>query len=491
MKTEPLAHQEVGVKLLQENPEFYALGCEQGTGKTWIALADAEQQFQAGRITGVLVIAPKGVHTNWIRREIPTHLSVPHEAAAYRAGAGKRQKAQWDLLCQPCRGVLTVFAMNIDAINTSTGWKLARNFLTGHKAMMILDESSRIKNPDSKRTKRAMNLGQFAVSRRILSGTILSNGPPDVFSQFEFLRPGLLGTTSYRAFVAEYAEVLPPFHPLCKTIIDEAKKRNPHARVNPQIIARDDYGQPRFKNLDQLNRLMTPYMYRVRKDECLDLPPKVYSRQYFELTPELRRAYDAMENELRYYDTDGNVDVVSALASLGKLRQITSGFIIRAGEPELITEKNPRINALKELIEDIEWPVIIWAHYREELRLLAQTLAEMGRTCVQYHGAVKDADREAAVDSFQDGTVDVFLGQPHAGGIGLTLTRAKTVIYYSNDFALETRLQSEDRAHRKGTKGTVVYYDITALDTKDEQIAAALQWKEDVLRRVLGDSPNQ
>lgn len=481
MKTEPMDHQRTGLELLKKNPDYYALGCEQGTGKTWLALADAEQQFEEGRITGVLIIAPKGVHTNWIRREIPAHLSVPHEAEAYRSGGGKKRMARWKLLCQPAPNLLTLFAMNIDAINTKDGWAMAREFLNGHKALLILDESSRIKNPDANRTKRAMNLSRLAVSRRILSGTMLSNGPMDLFSQFEFLEPGLLGTTSYRAFVAEYAELLPQSH----SLVLEIRARNRLA--NPQIIARDREGRPRFKNLEQLNRLMAPHMYRVRKEDCLDLPDKVYSQHYFELTPELRRTYDAMEEEQRYYHADGSVDVVTALASLSKLRQITSGFIMREGEPQLITDKNPRVVALKEVLEDIEWPVIIWAHFREELRMLEALMVELSRSCVSYHGGVNEADRESAVDRFQAGDAEVFLGQPQAGGIGLTLTRAKTVVYYSNDFSLENRLQSEDRAHRKGTKHNVLYVDIIASETKDEGVALALQRKEDVLRRVLGD----
>jgi SNF2 family DNA or RNA helicase len=129
----------------------------------------------------------------------------------------------------------------------------------------------------------------------------------------------------------------------------------------------------------------------------------------------------------------------------------------------------------------------VWARFKEDLRAIAQAFADEGMKVVEYHGDVNDRMREIAVDTFQNGDADVFVGQPQSGGIGLTLTAAETVIYYSNDFNLETRLQSEDRAHRIGTRRNVVYVDLIATDTIDESIALALQRKSDLAAAVLGD----
>lgn len=219
------------------------------------------------------------------------------------------------------------------------------------------------------------------------------------------------------------------------------------------------------------------------------MPEKIYKQHPFEMTAEQSRAYEMLSEQLRVRLEDGEEAVVSALASLVKLQQITSGFVIPpgGGDPIYVGEKSPRLAALVELVEDLNGQFIVWARFREELSHIAAALRKAGLRVAEYHGGVNAADREAAVDGFQRGEIDVFVGQPQSGGIGLTLTRAETVIYYSNDFNLETRLQSEDRAHRIGTKHHVVYIDLVAQDTIDEGIARALQRKTDVAANVLGD----
>lgn len=487
MKTTGMAHQLEALRRMDRRAT-YALFMEQGTGKTWTLLADIERLYAAGAIDGALVIAPKGVHNNWVKREIPAHLDANVIARAWRSGGGKRDKAQLEELFRIReRGEplpLRILAMNIDALNTKEGFAFAQRFLLATSSMFIIDESSRIKNPSAARTKALMRLRHFAKVARIATGTPITNAPVDVFQQMEFLESGLLGTTSYRAFVAEYAELMHANHPMMRQLI----QRNPRA-AQAQIIARNPDGSPKWRNLDKLQKLLEPHSFRVLKRECLDLPEKIYKDHFFDLLPAQQKAYELMEEELRIQLHDGEVVPVSALASLVKLQQITSGFVIPpgGGDPVYVAEGSPRLNALMEILEDVEGQVIIWARFKEELRAIAKALHEAEITAVEYHGEVKDKDRIEAVDMFQRGDVRVFLGQPQSGGIGLTLTAAETVIYYSNDFNLETRLQSEDRAHRIGTKRNVVYIDIVANDTIDEAIARSLQRKTDVAANVLGD----
>ncbi len=485
MKLPPMEHQSEALRVMNGKDAFGLL-MEMGTGKTYCILADAERLFGAGKIDALFVLAPKGVHTNWILREIPTHLSVEHIAAAYSSGASKKAQAKVERLFKPRDPgepvPLRVLAMNIDAINTKDGYAMAARFLRCTKAAFVIDESDRIKNPASARTKEVMKLQPLAVVRRICSGTPITNAPMDIFAQMEFLDEGLLGTTSYRSFTAEYADLLAQDDPRVKSMI--AASRNP-AYARPQVVARNSDGTPRWRNLDKLQRLLAPHTFRKLKRECLQLPDKIYQTAYFELTPAQRRVYKTLEDDLRVV-LDGEVNVVTALGALTKLQQITSGFVNIEGEPVLLPpEDNPRMAQLKALIEGLDGKFIIWARYREELRQIAAALAGVG--VVQYHGGVGNADREAAVDEFQNGAARCFLGQPQSGGIGLTLTAAETVIYYSNDFNLGTRLQSEDRAHRIGTKKNVVYIDLVAQGTIDIGIANTLQRKEDVASKILGD----
>lgn len=486
MKTKGMAHQVEALRRMA-NRDAFALFMEQGTGKTWTLLADSERLYSSGKIDAIFVIAPKGVHTNWVNREIPAHMDAPVIARAWRSGAGKKAMARLEELFRPREDgetpPLRVLSMNIDAIMTKEGSAFARRFLTATRALFIIDESSRIKNPDTGRTKAVLKLRTLAAYARIATGTPITNAPVDVFSQMEFLESGLLGTTSYRAFVAEYAELMNNNHPMMQNMI----RRNPRA-AQAQIIARNPDGSPRWRNLEKLQKLLEPHSFRVLKRDCLDLPEKIYKVHPFELNADQLKAYALMRDELRI-EIGEEVLTVNALAALVKLQQITSGFTIPpgGGDPLYISEKNPRLAALLDLVEDLSGQFIVWARFREELFTVAAALRKAGLRVAEYHGGVNTADREIAVDSFQAGEADVFVGQPQSGGIGLTLTNAESVIYYSNDFNLETRLQSEDRAHRIGTRHNVVYIDLVASGTIDESIARALQRKSDVAANVLGD----
>lgn len=488
MKTQGMAHQLEALRRMAGR-DAYALFMEQGTGKTWTLLADAERLYSAGKIDGLLVIAPKGVHTNWVHREIPAHLDAPVIARAWRAGGGKRSRAKLEELFKPRDSgepvPLRVLSMNIDAVMTRDGYEFARRFLLATRALFVVDESSRIKNPAAGRTQAIMRLRSRAVGARIATGTPVANAPVDVFAQMEFLEPGLLGTTSYRAFVAEYADLLDASSPMLRNMI----QRNPRV-AKAQIVARNPDGSPAWRNLDKLQALLAPHSFRVLKRDCLDLPAKIYKQHPFEMSAAQVRAYELLRDELRVEVNGDEVMTVAALAALVKLQQITSGFVISPGssEPVYVGDKNPRLAALLDLVEDVDGQFIVWARFREELKTVADALRKAGLRVAEYHGGVNTAEREAAVDGFQRGEIDAFVGQPQSGGIGLTLTRAETVIYYSNDFNLETRLQSEDRAHRIGTKKHVVYIDIVAQDTIDEAIARALRRKSSVAADVLGDS---
>lgn len=487
MKTEAMAHQKEALRLMNGREQF-ALLMDQGTGKTWVLLADAERLYSAGKIDAMLIIAPKGVHTNWVRREIPSHMDESILARAWRSGAGKRERAKTEELLQsrdegaPQR--MRVLAMNIDALGTKPGFDFAQRFLLATRAVLVVDESSRIKNPSSLRTKQLMRLQHRAPYRRIATGTPITNSPVDVFAQFEFLESGLLGTTSYRTFTAEYAELLSPTHPLMVNLV----RRNPKAAY-AQMVAKNEDGSPRWRNLDKLQKLIAPHSFRVLKRDCLDLPEKIYQQLYFELDDAQQSAYRLMEREQRLVLEDGEVTAVAKLSAIMKLQQITSGFIIKPERGGLmyVSEGNPRLAALVEAAEEVHGKFIVWARFKEELRAVAQALRAAGRCVVEYHGDVSPKDREVAVDEFQHGEATVFVGQPQSGGIGLTLTAAETVFYYSNDYNSETRRQSEDRAHRIGTRRPVLYIDLVATDTIDEEITTALQRKSSLAAMILGD----
>jgi SNF2 family DNA or RNA helicase len=217
----------------------------------------------------------------------------------------------------------------------------------------------------------------------------------------------------------------------------------------------------------------------------MDLPAKIYQTRFFELTPEQRQAYSHVLAERNWVRGDGQIDTFTALTALAKLRQITSGFILETGEAATLAYSGPRLAALSDILEECPGQMVIWAHFREEIRQVAEMLNAEGISFREYHGGVKVVDRTTAISDFQSGRARVFLGNPPTGKTGITLTAAQSVVYYSNDFALEPRVQSEDRCHRRGTDHHVVYLDVVGRDTVDEQIAAALQSKKITAEAIM------
>lgn len=491
MKTEPMSQQRTALDAM-DGRRWYALFMEQGTGKTWSFLADAERYKARDKIDGLLVFAPNGVHTNWVLREIPAHMDLDTVLAeSWRASPNAKHRRKLQELCMrsPKLRILTV---NYEAMRGREARELVNQFLLSGRMMCVCDESQKIKNPAAMITKHILSLRPLTTARRIGTGTPMDK-PQDIYSQFDFLAPGLLGTDNFRAFFSEYAVLANWKEPRTSSDWAMARQVEKNPRIkHAQIVARDeDTGRPLYKNLDRLQKLVAEHSYRVLKKDCLDLPEKQYTSVYFELSPAQEKAYELMEQLMRIELEDGTMTPVAALASLVKLQQITSGFVVVPDRDELmyIGEKNPRVEAVSDYIDENTEPghkVIIWAKFREEVRALRSRLGER-RSVVEYHGAIPGKDREVAIDSFQKGDAEVFIGIQKAGGTGLTLTAAELTIYCSNEHSALLRNQSEDRNHRKGTTGTVTYVDIVARGTIDEAITKAHQWKTDLAATILGD----
>lgn len=488
----------------------FALNSEMGTGKTFILICNIADLWEAGELDTVLVMAPNGVHTNWINLELPKHMPewVRWRATAWSAGMSKTKRAAFDAILAPSPGTLRILAANWEALVHKSSFDVLQKFCESGKRLMIVgDESHNIKNPSSVRTKNLFKLRNLSEWRRTMSGTPITQGPFDAFSQYSFLNPRILGTTSYFAFKSEYAEMQTKmlthiskdgtkseyFNPVLKS----AMGRTGTNRV-PQIVQRDDDGLPKYKNLEKLAKLVEPYTFRVLKTDCLDLPKKIFKSVLFEMTPQQRKAYEKARDECRLvYENEETA--FAKLVAVTKLAQITSGYYLHpdAEEPVRIEGENPKLDILVDRVRAIVEQgskVIIWARYHVEIDDLVRALSvpqpkgDAPINIVQYHGRVKAADREAAKIAFQDDpSVNVFIGQQQAGGAGITLTAASYVIYYSNDFSLTNRLQSEDRAHRIGQEEDVVYLDIMAEGTISQAILSILRNKKSVADIINGD----
>lgn len=493
-KTKPFQHQR-DVFMSSRDKEYFALLMEQGTGKSKVTVDTAAWLYAKGEIDAMLVIAPNGVHSNWIINEVPTHCPdhVFPQSAIYRSQMNKEEEKQLCKVLDPANTGIRIIALNIEALVTQKGVSFVKNFLLGFRTLLVVDESSVIKSPKAQRTKNLLKLAVHAKYRRILTGTPVTQGPLDLFTQFTFLDQHILRTSSFYAFRNRYA------------IMREMRTagRSFHTVVG-------------YTNLEELQALVAPHSYRVTKSECLDLPEKLYTKRYVQLSPQQRAIYNSLKKDIVAELNGVTMSAPLALTKLLRLQQIVGGFFVpdvtrshyehyvedaRVGDalfpdPKAIVQPidkvNPRVESLIELLEETDGKVIIWARFRAEISAIVHRIKEVwkdSKVVVEYHGGVANDLRQEAVSLFQNNEqTRFFVGNAATAGKGLTLTAANTVIFWSNDFSLENRLQASDRAHRIGQKNAVLYIDFVAQSTIDEKIVETLRSKKQIADLITGDN---
>ena len=465
-KKKPYKHQMTALEK-SWNRETYAYFMEMGTGKTKVLIDNLAMLYDKGKVDGALIVAPKGVIGTWYNQELPSHLPdhIENVTVLWQPNITKKQQEKLDSLFEPEES-LHILIMNVEALSTTKGRDFAAKFLSSHNTLMAIDESTTIKNPGAKRTKNILKLSEDAKYRRIMTGSPVTKNPLDLYSQCEFLSPWLLDFTSYYAFRNRYAEM--------KTIYA-------HGR-SVQVV-------DKFKNLGELSDQLKGFSYRVLKEDCLDLPDKIYMKRNIKLSPDQNKLYMQMKETALANLNGKQVTTVNALTQLMRLHQITCGhFTADDGTTQLIA--NNRIDELMDVLEEVEGKAIIWAHYQYDIHAIIKNIVkEYGPgSVVDYYGLTPQDERQPNIKKFQDDPRCRFMvGTPSTGGYGITLTAANTVIYYSNGYDLEKRLQSEDRAHRIGQQKSVTYVDLICDETVDEKIVKALRKKINIASEVLGE----
>ncbi len=422
-KTRPYKHQ---LNALKEscNKDEYALLMDMGTGKSKVLIDTIAYLYDTGKINSAFILAPKGVYKNWVGQEIPNHLPnhIEHKMAYWSSPLTEKVKKQIEAIWKPDFD-LQIFVMNIEALSTKKGLEIAKRFIFNHKngihnegTLLAIDESTVIKNHRAKRTKNAIELGKLAKYKRILTGSPITKSPLDLYTQCFFL--------------------------------------------------------------DELTELIKPHSFRVTKEQCLDLPEKIYTRRVIELTPEQKKIYqDMKKNAVTQLDNMEQVTANAVITQLLRLHQISCGFV-NTDDGSSVEINNNRLSELISILEEVNGKALIWANYRHDIQKIEQELSRIyGENSVRsYYGDTPGEERQQIVEQFQtDDALRFFVGQPRTGGFGLTLTAANTVIYYSNSYDLEIRLQSEDRAHRISQTSKVTYIDLVAEKTVDEIIVKSLR----------------
>ena len=329
-KTEPYEHQLLALGA-SHNRENFALFMEMGTGKSKVLVDNIAMLYDKGKINAALIVAPKGVYRNWERQEIPNHMPehVLYNVVTWSPATTKKQEAENRKLFKHGEE-LTIFLMNIEAFSTKKGLVIAQKFLLGHQVLMAIDESTTIKSPTASRTKNILKLRDHAKYRRILTGSPVTKSPLDLYTQCYFLDPYYLDFSSYYTFKNRYA-----------MMVDRNVGSHSFKLVTGYI------------RLDELNSKLEKFSYRVLKEDCLDLPDKVYMKRSVPLTPEQLKAYVEMKKHALTELEGSQTTAASALAQMIRLHQITCGHLA-TDDGEVRPLKNNRINELLNILEEVD-----------------------------------------------------------------------------------------------------------------------------------------
>ena len=459
-KTEPYKYQQ---DAFDEGKDrlHYAFFMEMGTGKTKVTIDNLAYLHHINKINFALVVAPNTVYQNW-KRELDIHCPISTSVFTYKVDKIKNFKFD--------KTKLNIFLMNVEAFSHDSGKKIAEKLLKayGSKGCMVVDESTTIKNRTAIRTKNIIKLGRKAKYRRILTGSPITKSPLDLYSQADFLGNDLLKCSdNFYVFQSTYCIL--------------RKITNSSGRAFNLAVG--------FKDLGRLEKIIKSFSFRVRKKDCLDLPDKVYQKRIITLGPKQRKIYDHLKENARIIIEDKKVEFNTKITEIIKLLQVTAGFL-KTEEGDIEEFENAKMKELLNVLEETEGKVIIWANWVHSLQMIISQIKKKygDESVVAIYGAIPGQEREEAVDKFQKNKeTRFFVSNPQTGGYGLTLTEANTVVYFSNNYNLEQRQQSEDRAHRIGQKNKVLYIDLVAEKTIDESVIRALNQKIKLSAETLGE----
>jgi len=448
--TVPFRHQVAAYNMAVTNSNS-ALLMEQGCGKTAVAIAAAGRRFQKGEISRVLVVAPASVVPVW-PKEFDLHADFSHEVKALEGSTAKRAGLLQSWQTDPTH-------LQVAVVNYEATWRMEEALIAWRPDMIICDESQRIKTPGARQSKAMARLGTIARYRMILTGTPVSQGPLDFYSQYRFLDKTIFGT-SYWAFRNRYA-LMGGFE-------------------NRQVIG--------YQNLDDLVQKAHSVAFRCRKEDCLDLPEQVDQVMYCELEKDARRVYDQLVRESVAELSEENIVMApNVLSRLLRLSQMTGGYL-RVDEQTTLVSK-AKMGLLEETLDDLieaGKKVVVFARFVPEIEAIVKTLEKKKVAHGLIYGATPMDARGEMVESFQtDPAVKVFVAQVQTAGLGITLHAADTANFYSLDYSYANYDQCRARIHRIGQKNNCTYIHLVARNTVDEKVLSALAQKKDLADQVV------
>ena len=467
---EPWKHQLEAIERAKDMPG-YALFFEMGAGKSGTAVNILRHKFMKhGRILRTLVLCPPAVRTNW-KREFAMHAAKKvADSVVVLEGSGKKrcevlEKHGFDQVFGPLPKD-KIFVTNYESLGMKDLWKLLKDWAP---EAIIYDESQRCKNYKAKRTKLAIEIADQARYKYILSGTPILNTPMDIWSQYRILDGGETFDRNFFAFRAKY-------------FVDQ-NAGMPSAKYFPAW-------RPAPGLADVFNDKIYAKASRVLKKDCMDLPPIVRKRYEIDMVPDQEKLYKDMAKSYVAYLNDKACVASIALTKGLRLQQIASGYFRDDQEKDHEFKTNPRLVTLMDILADVtpDHKVIVWASFKKNYQQIFDALKAKGLEATSLVGGMKDNERQESIDKFQtDPKCRIMVSNAASGGVGINLTAASYMIYYSRSFNLEHDLQSEARCHRGGSERheSITRIDLVTKDSIDDIVLTALARKENLANNIL------
>ena len=428
-----------------------ALLMEMGTGKSLTAIAITGALSQAGRIRRVLIVAPLSILGVW-EEEFQKFAAFPYALAVLSGSSDKKL----DTLRH-----MTGTALQVVVVNYESAWRLEKALTAWHPDLIIADEGHKIKTHNIAASKAMHRMGAKASYRLLLTGTVITNKAIDVFSQYKFLNPAIYGNSFY-AFRNRYFDMVG------------------YGNHTP-VLKKSMEGE--------LTEKLHSISYRATKAECLDLPETTDVIRQIELEPAALRIYRGLVKESYAELASGEVTATNILTRLLRLSQLTGGFLGNDETAAVEQVSAAKLSALEDILDGAMAEgkkLVIIARFIPEIRAICKLLEKrgLGYSCIT--GEVKNRDEQVA--RFQkEPEVMAFVGQIATAGLGITLTAASTMVFYSLDYSMSNFEQTKARIHRVGQRMPCTYLYLVARGTVDEKVLAALESKADLARTLVDD----
>jgi SNF2 family DNA or RNA helicase len=521
----PYKHQIEAFTFIKYKPAF-ALFMEQGTGKSKVTLMKTDYLYEKGMIDSMILITPNSIKEQWVLEEFPKHYCKPFAYIIWnRFTTNKSRNEFYDVLSHD--NMLRVFVINIEAFQSNKIDDFLTLFCKAVKEpLIVIDESTRIKNPDKIRTKRILTGFKNRKYKAILTGTPTPKSPFDLYSQFEFLQDKFFGGLTYFHFKHHHGIMIKNtnsrteeeksyFKPLdekgynkIKNFLNKRQPLNQHTLLEASIKYNTSVKNimyinnmnvyTGYKNMDKLNQKISTITFKVMKKDCLDLPDKIYMVLHADLTNEQKKLYTRLKKEYLAEYKSKELTVTNKMVMTMRLQMIAGGVfpynellikkildknhneveVLKPGFKYSNILPNGKLEVLLDDLNnsDIEnKQIIIWSVFVGEIKMITNTLKEKGYSVESYYGGIPMYERKNLLDKFKKGEIQILVINSVIGGEGLNLQNSTLHYFYSNGYMSDKRLQAEDRSHRIGQKNNVIYKDIICRNTVDDKVLKILR----------------